>query len=482
MRREFLINIVFLLAVNLVIKPLYIFGIDVKVQNTVGAAEFGLFAALFSLTYILQIINDPGIQQFNNQSISFNRSLLRERYPVLSGLKVWLAGIYLAICLLAAFLVGYKPEVWSLLIHIAVNQILLSWLLFLRSNVSGMGLYRKDSLLSISDKIWMVLICGILLYVPQFRDQFTIHTFVWVQTASLVLTILPARYFLNGHALRWKGMPSLKRIAPLLRQSLPYALAVLLMTSYNRLDTFLLERLLPDGPLKAGQYYMAFRLLDALNNFAFLFGALLLPMLSNMLSRKEPIHPIIEMTTRLLVAGSLAVTVAMSRFASEWIHWLYEDPSVDGVAALRILSWVFIPVCMMYVYATVLTAGSRLRQMNWIFAATVILNILLLLVLIPRMGIPGAALSALISQCVVALGMILLAFRFMPIYWSPGLFARILLFCFASISFLILPLPVDIPWQVNFTMVITGILLLAVVFGLLPARRFLDILKARVAA
>lgn len=481
MRREFLLNVSFLVAVNLVIKPLYIFGIDMQVQNTVGQGAFGLFAALFSLTYILQIINDPGLQQYNNKVIASDRALLQERYPILSGLKVWLAGFYLLVCLLTAFVVGYEPAVWTLLIHIAINHILLSWLLFLRSNISGLGLYRRDSLLSISDKVWMLLICGILLYTPGLKAAFTIETFVWAQTVSLVLSILLGRYFLIGKSLRWDGLPSFARVRPLVRESLPYALLVLLMTSYNRMDTFLIERLLPDGAVRAGEYYMAFRLLDALNNFAFLFGALLLPMLANMLSRKEAIHPLIEMITRLLVAGSMAAAISMTRYAHEWIFWLYDDPTADAVQSLQLLSWVFVPVCMMYIFSTLLTAGNHLRQMNTLLAGIVVLNILLLIALIPGMGIPGAALAALISQVFVAGGMIVLAFRSMPLQWSGSLFLRISLFSVTSILFLFLPMPEVLPWQFNFAGLFVMILLLAVLFGLLPAGRFLSILKARVA-
>jgi hypothetical protein len=42
-------------------------------------------------------------------------------------------------------------------------------------------------------------------------------------------------------------------------------------------------------------------------------------------------------------------------------------------------------------------------------------------------------------------------------------------------------MPEVLPWQFNFAGLFVMILLLAVLFGLLPAGRFLSILKARVA-
>jgi O-antigen/teichoic acid export membrane protein len=482
MRREFLLNILFLIAVNLVIKPLYIFGIDLKVQNTVGPGAYGLFAALFSLTYILQIVNDAGIQQFNNQSIARDRGLLPEQFPRLSGLKGWLAGIYLLTCMAVALLMGYDASVWLFMLHIAVNQILLSWLLFLRSNVSGLGWYRRDSLLSVSDKVWMLVLAGVLLYHPFFRERFTIQWFVWAQTLSLLLTIVPARLVLRGQGLRWRRPESLRRLWPLMRRSMPFALAVLLMTSYNRMDTVLLERLLPEGEVQAGVYYMAFRLLDALNNFAFLFAALLLPMFSSLLARGEDPGPLVTLGTRLLITGSVATAVAMHRFAPEWIHGLYRDAPEEAVTALRWLIWVFVPVCLINVYATLLTAGSRLGLMNRALGLAVVLNLVLLLVLIPALGIRGAAMTALLTQSGVALTLMLLCYREMPLRWPRGEGWRLLVFGAGAGTLLFLPLPVHTNWLFNFALVLAGPVLLASLLGLLPVRHFLQMLRSRMAS
>lgn len=479
MRREFLLNILFLVAVNLVIKPVYIFGIDLEVQNKVGAGAYGLFAALFSLTYILQIVNDAGIQQYNNQAIAADRSLLKARYPLLTGLKIWLGLAYLGACVLVALALGYAVEIWPFLLHIAINHMLLSWLLFLRSNVSGMGWYRRDSLLSVSDKVWMLLLVGVLLYHPFFRDRFEIGWFVWAQTLSLLLTIGLGRYFLRGQGLAWKGMPEWARLRPLLRQSGPFALAVLLMTSYNRLDTVLLERLLPEGEVQAGIYYMAFRLLDALNNFALLFGSLLLPMFTHMLSKGEDIQPLVRLSSRLLLTGSMATAVAISRFAGEWIDLLYDQPVPEAVSALALLVWVFVPVCLMYVFATLLTAGSRLRLMNRVLGATVVLNLVLLLVLIPKMGLRGAAISALISQWLVSGGMIILSYREMPLRWEAAEGWRMAAYLGGTLVFLFLPMPSQTNWLFNFAAVLAGCVLLATLLGLMPVREFLQVLRAR---
>ena len=50
------------------------------------------------------------------------------------------------------------------------------------------------------------------------------------------------------------------------------ALLILLMTLYYRIDTLMLERLLPDGARQAGLYAQGFRFVEALNMLGYLFA------------------------------------------------------------------------------------------------------------------------------------------------------------------------------------------------------------------
>ena len=78
MRKKFIINLAFLLLLNLLIKPFWIFGVERSVQNIVGSAEFGFYFSLFNFSLLLNIILDLGITNFNNRNISQNPQLLRK--------------------------------------------------------------------------------------------------------------------------------------------------------------------------------------------------------------------------------------------------------------------------------------------------------------------------------------------------------------------------------------------------------------------
>ena len=122
MKREFLLNILFLLSINLLIKPFYIFGIDRTVQNRVGLEDYGLYATLFSFTFLLQIINDFGLQHFNNRNIAQHHQLLPKYFPNMLVLKLGLGIIYTSLTLIVAWLIGYGSRQFHLLFFFIFNQ------------------------------------------------------------------------------------------------------------------------------------------------------------------------------------------------------------------------------------------------------------------------------------------------------------------------------------------------------------------------
>ncbi|MEZ4982583.1 MAG: hypothetical protein R2769_13570 [Saprospiraceae bacterium] len=54
------------------------------------------------------------------------------------------------------------------------------------------------------------------------------------------------------------------------KKSLPFALVILLMSLYTRMDVIMIENMLEDGKYQAGVYGAGYRLLDASNMIGYL--------------------------------------------------------------------------------------------------------------------------------------------------------------------------------------------------------------------
>lgn len=469
MKREFLINILLLVGINLLIKPIYIFGIDRQVQNAVGTDTFGLYFAVFNFAFLLQIINDFGIQVFNSRHIAQNRDLLKRYFPNVLLLKTMLAAVYLLVVFLTAIPAGYAtseylPFLWA----IGVIHILNSLILYLRSNISGLGWYRTDSWLSSLSKLLMILVCGPLLWWPYFRSKFQIDWFIYAQILTLAITILVAIWLTRKEVI-WRGwqldLSFLKRIA---KETYPYALAIFLMTVYTRVDAVMIERMLPDGKAEAGIYAGAYRLLDASNMIGFLFAGLLLPMFARMLKEQESVSELLVFSFQMIMAGALALTIPVYFFQEEIMILMYDEGTTYWGVVLGHLMLSFVAGCAIYVYSALLTANDSLSAMNYVFVLGVLLNIALNAWLIPIEKAAGAAIATLATQCFIAISLILLAIRIFNLSINWKMTFRLLIYATAIVgSSLLIELYLMVDWRYKFILMGLGAIVLAFIFRLI---------------
>ena len=77
----------------------------------------------------------------------------------------------------------------------------------------------------------------------------------------------------------------------------------------------------------------------------------------------------------------------------------------------RVINFGLIPIAITYIFGTLLTSGGHLRQLNLFATATLLLNVIVNLFLIPRFGATGSAWASLSAQTFMALAQLFLAIR-----------------------------------------------------------------------
>lgn len=408
MKRKFITNLILLLSLNLLIKPFWILGIDRTVQNVVGDQNYGLYFALFNFSMILNILLDLGITNFNNRNIAQHNSLLAKHLSNIIGLKFLLAFFYAIVCLSVALVIGYNKIQFHLLFFLIFNQFLVSFILYLRSNISALQLFRTDSILSVLDRTLMIIICSILLYTNVLGKTFTIEWFVYAQTISYLLTGFATLLIVLAKSGKITIHFDYRFFLVFLKQSYPYAVLILLMSFYNRIDSVLIERLLP-GPLgkeQAGIYAQAFRLLDAVSMLGVLFAGLLLPMFSKMIKDKDPVGHMTQLSYSLIIVPSLIIAFSCFFYDGEIMDVLYDSNSATSAKILSILMVGFLGIMTTYIFGTLLTANGSLKQLNIMASCGMALNVVLNLILIPKFMAFGSAYASLATQFMTAISQV----------------------------------------------------------------------------
>lgn len=500
MHKKFLTSLGLILFLNLLIKPIYVLGIEKAIQNQVGTAVYGVYFAIFNFSFLLTIFLDFGITNFNNKNIAQNNHLLTKHFSSLFTLKLLLAIVYIVIIMIVGFTIGYDTRLMKLLLVQGFNMFLLFFINYLRSNIAGLHLFKTDGFISVLDRTIMIIIGVILLRSGILHTENGIMYFVYAQTFAYSVAALTAFIIIlkktHSFKLKWNFPFSLM----ILKKSLPFAILTLLMSFYNRIDSVMIERMLPKGvgDVQSGIYAQGFRILDATNMIAFLVAGVLLPMFSRMLKHKESVESIVKLISRLLLTPAIVVGIGCLFYKSDLIGYLYplddKEPlamhlvhvreSIESAHIFSFLMLSFIAACTSYIFGTLLTANGNMKQMNYMAVTGMVLNIIFNYLLIRKFEALGSSVISMCTQFLTAIIQVILAQRIFKFRVNYRLINAFVLF---TVGVIAINYCSHIPhfkwfterfdWMVNFSIMCVCCAIWAFVTGMISIKAIFRFLK-----
>ncbi len=476
MKREFIINIILLLFINFLIKPIYIFGIDAHIQNLVGTESYGLYFYYFNFVFLFQFINDPGIQNWNAQFVPKNRSIIGTHLGNVLQVKCLLAIAFIIVTCFFALIIGYADI--QMMFFLCLNMVLSSLFLLLRGAVAGLGYYKVDSLLSALDKLLMIIILGYLAFISPYSQQFHIKMLVYGQGLAYLLACVIATSFLYKKISFVFTSLTYHYFSKVIKWSAPYVLILIFMTSYNKLDGVMLGSMLDDNYYQAGVYASAYRFYDAANMVGYLFAALLLPMFAANISEMRVLKDLKNIGVRYTSVSALILVMSIFFYGQDILKFLYKDYQPEFYMTLRLLILSYFMIAVAYVFGSLLVAAGKVRNLNLLFGSGLILNIILNVFLIPKFQAIGAATATLITQIFVLIGQIFLSEKEIGVGISGKEIAQIATYATVIlVGFYILEKILPFDWVYKLSLSILICLLLSFLFKMIDKREIFSLLK-----
>lgn len=402
MQKKFISNLALMVLLNLLVKPVAIFGIDAKVQNSVSVEDYGIYFSLLNFSFLFNILLDFGINNFTTKNVAQHPHMAAKYLEKVLGFRFMLFVLYAVVSFTIGMVLQWNRYQLYLLGFFVFNQFLITLIAYARSYFGGLLMFKTDAIISVLDRFLLIIFCGILLYLPITDQKFQIEWFIWIQTACYILTLIVAVVLIVSKF----GIPKLKYHQAfsysIVKQSFPYALLIFLMMIYTRIDSVMVERLHHNGQEESGFYAMGFRLLNAFFMFAMIFSNLLLPIFSRMFKHMEDVRPILKTSTKLLIGGAIMLSI-ISYFNSDYILGLIYDKNIkESDPSFQLLMFSFIGMCATILYGTLLTARGNMRFLNTISAIGIVVNIVINSFLIPTYGATGAAIATVITQSLIS--------------------------------------------------------------------------------
>lgn len=220
---------------------------------------------------------------------------------------------------------------------------------------------------------------------------------------SAALWLLAAQ---GGVRPRWPFDPAIA--VPLLRNGAPLALAAFLALAYQHADKLMTARFI--GPAETGHLTAAFVIVFGVVE---LLNTTVLTATYPLMSRYYGSARFGLMTGKLAfftLAFVLPLALSVSLFAAEIAVPLFGSGFAPTADALKILIWYALASMVANVFAQGLMVQNQQRKLLGIRASGLAGNIALNAILIPRLGVAGAALASLAAESVV-LAALLVVFR-----------------------------------------------------------------------
>lgn len=206
-----------------------------------------------------------------------------------------------------------------------------------------------------------------------------------------------------GLALLYRTLPRARtefhidRIEEVTRYSLPFIISGISGFVYRSIDIFLILYFLSDSA--TGIYGVVYAATSFMGLFSTAFNFLSMPIASR-LEKEGPIEDVMELfqtVVRWLLIVSVCGLVPLGVYATDFIVIVYQSKYAEGGIVLSVLAVGFAAKNVLSVHNSILEAVGRSRVLSVNSAVAAVTNVLLNVVLIPRMGILGAAVATVFS-------------------------------------------------------------------------------------
>jgi len=400
MNRLVVRGMAFSVLLNLVVKSAWILGVELGIQRVVGNESYGQYYSLFNITVLFLIVLDLGITNFNIRNIAQHSQLLNKHLGGLTILKFILGIVYLLVLLPVGYILNNNSDSLQILFLLGVAQMFNSFTLYFRSNLNALFRFGWDAVLSVADRLLLILFCSIvLLGIESISMDILLFAKLQMITSFITMLIAAIANFKVAGSVKLNFNPVF--YYSILRQSLPFAMLVLIMSVYTKSDAVLLSYLLEDAS-EAGIYAAGYRLFDAYAQFAVIATGVLYPFFSRSIKFGESVNAIFGWSIRLLISSAFFLTIMSLFFSNELAELLYKENIPETARVLSVLMFVSVPYVLSIVAGSYITAAGRIRFLVQVALLCAFLNIVLNIIFIPSHGAFASAFIAVLTQIVSA--------------------------------------------------------------------------------
>lgn len=367
------------------------------ITRYLGKEGFGNYATALAFLSFFSALADLGLNSSLTREISRPNASEKEIVSKIFSLRIIVSFLILLFVPFLIFFFPYSLEVKKAIFIVAIS-------FFFSSSYQVLnGIFQKKLVM---DKVALVEFLGkILQFLVIFVAVKFKMGFLWVVSSLLFYMIFnfigvfwwSRKYLIFSFKIDWEYWKNF------LWESYPIGISALVVFIYFKLDTIILSLLKTSS--EVGIYNVAYKVIENITFFPAMIIGLVFPIFSQtifsqrkrFLEVSNNLYKVFWIIVIPLLAGTLF-------FSEQIIHFIGGPNFSQSVLVLRILIFALALIFFGNFFNSILIAGNKQNKLLKILSLVAIFNILLNLILIPKISYLGAAISSVLTEFLVVLG------------------------------------------------------------------------------
>lgn len=355
-------------------------------------ADFGKISFAMAIVIYFTVVANLGLPLLGTKKVARERGKIRDYLGSILTLRLCLAVLGFGLLLLMTLFLDKPADIKYLLILYGLGLIpsalLLDWAFQGVERMEYIGLGRiLVGATFLALVMWFIKNPGQLLLAPCF------------QVAGNLLAAGVLIPIFVGHFGKPRFKFDLVLWKSLFRQALPIGFALLMIQIYYNVDTVMLGFMKSNE--EVGYYNAAYKIVMFLILLIGAYYDAIFPVVSYFYKMSSAsLKSLLSLTVKLMVTIAIPLVVMGTILARPIMDFIFGARYESGIIALQILIWAVAIIWVNGVYSRGLLSCDRQNKFAMGVTVAAIINVILNFILIPPLGIKGAAIATVSAEAV----------------------------------------------------------------------------------
>ncbi len=385
------------------------------VIEKIGAEGFGMVSIAHAVMIYLSTVSDYGFNLTATRDVALHKSdsdrMSSLFYLVLTSKMLITIMAFVALILLSLFVPFLQQHFLLYLfgfVYVIGQSLLVSWFF------QGMEKMQYITIVTLVARLIFVLL--VFLFINTRKDH--VYFLFFLGIGNIIAGIFSIYLAVRIFKLRFIA-PTKGQILNELKEGWHITVSNLSINTYLYTNVLILRIFTND--LIVGYYSIAERIFFAIRQVLGIFSQVIYPRVCQLAIRSKEQLPIFFKNIYLNFLAGLAILCAGIYIFAPWIVQIFISSKPDlAVLILRILSFVPIIVCLNIPAFQILLVFNKKKSYSSILAIGTIVNIAANLVLCNALGAVGTAISIIITELFITIGLNAQLVRNKLVYYLSG--------------------------------------------------------------